>query len=198
MVLPRVIRHIPKYLEDKVHSANDDIYSTPERVLLAWLNYHYENQYKRILKGKGVVCYDRTVVILGVNVKDAYLSIVNFTDSGVKQITNFDSDLMDSTVLACVLTSYCPFLVETHFEHLYEHPCHPEQCSHNAITFIHALKHIGIDYDILPSDICSPNAVSMILFVVHLYERMFSFKLKETLTFETVLGEAVNQQVCQS
>ena len=122
---------------------------------------------------------------------------INFTDSGVKQITNFDSDLMDSTVLACVLASYCPFLIETHFKQLYEHPSHPEQCSHNAIIFIRALKHVGIDYDIQPSDICSPNAISMILFTIHLYERMFTFKPKETLTFETALGEPVNQQVSQ-
>lgn len=105
---------------------------------------------------------------------------------------------MDSTVLACVLASYCPFLIEMHFEHLYEHPCHPEQYSHNAITFIRALKHIGIDYDIQPNDICSPSAISMVLLIIHLYKRMFSFKPKETLTFETVLGEAVNQQVSRS
>lgn len=123
--------------------------------------------------------------------------IVILADFGIKQITNYDSDLMDSTILACVLASYCPFLIEMYFEDLYEHPCHPEQCTHNAIIFIRALKHIGIDYDILPSDICSPNAISMILFILHLYERMFSFKPKETLIFEAVLGEAVNQQVSQ-
>ena len=55
LVLPRAIRHVPKYLEDKVRSANDDIYSTPERVLLAWLNFHYENQYKRIMRGRGML-----------------------------------------------------------------------------------------------------------------------------------------------
>lgn len=57
LVLPRVIRCVPKYLEDKASSANDAIYSTPEKVLLAWLNFHYENQKKRLLRGKGVcVC----------------------------------------------------------------------------------------------------------------------------------------------
>lgn len=58
LVLPRVIRHVPKYLEDKVSSVNDDIYSTPEKVLLAWLNFHYESQKESwLLRGKGVcVC----------------------------------------------------------------------------------------------------------------------------------------------
>ena len=55
LVLPRVIKHVPKYLEEKVCSTNADIYSTPERVLLAWLNHHYENQQKRILRGRGVL-----------------------------------------------------------------------------------------------------------------------------------------------
>ena len=55
LVLPRVIRHIPKYLEDKVRSANVDIYSTPEKVLLAWLNHHYENQYRSVLRGRGAL-----------------------------------------------------------------------------------------------------------------------------------------------
>ena len=55
LVLPRAIRHVPKYLEDKVRCANEDIYSTPERVLLAWLNFHYENQHQRILRGRGVL-----------------------------------------------------------------------------------------------------------------------------------------------
>ena len=105
---------------------------------------------------------------------------------------------MDSIVLACVLISYCPFLMETHFEQFYTHPSTPEQCSHNAILIINALKYIGIDYDIQPSDLCSSNPISMILLVIHLYERMFAFKPKKTLTFETVLGESVLQQVNSS
>ena len=124
-----------------------------------------------------------------------YTISTNFTDSGLQKLSNFDVDLMDSTVLACVLIAYCPFLIDTHFEQLYTHPSSPEQCSHNAVLFVSALQYIGIDYDIQPTDLCSANPVYMILFVIHLYERMSAFKPKKTLTFETVLGESVNQQV---
>lgn len=55
LVLPHVIKHVPKYLEDKVCSTNADTYSIPERVLLAWLNHHYQNQQKGILRRRGVL-----------------------------------------------------------------------------------------------------------------------------------------------
>lgn len=98
-------------------------------------------------------------------------------------------------MLACVLISYCPFLAETHFERLYTFPSSPEQCSHNAIVLVGALKYIGVDYDIQPSDLCSANPISMILFVLHLYEGMSEFTPRKTLMFDAVLGESVNQQV---
>ena len=116
------------------------------------------------------------------------------TDFGIQQIINFDVDLMDSIVLACVLVSYCPFLAKTHFDRFYIRPSSPEQCSHNAIILVSALKYIGIDYDIQPNDLCSSNPISMILLVIHLYERMFAFKPEKTITFETVLNKTVNQQ----
>ena len=101
-------------------------------------------------------------------------------------------------MLACVLISYCPFLVETHFDCFYAFPSSPEECSHNAIVLVGALKYIGIDYDIQPGDLCSANPISMILFVLHLYEKMSSFTPKKTLTFNAVFGESVNQQVKSS
>lgn len=116
----------------------------------------------------------------------------SYADSGIQ---NFDVDLMDSIALSCVLIAYCPFLVETHFDKVYTRPSTPEQCSHNAVVFVSALKYICIDYDIQSSDLCSANPVSMILFVMHLYERMSAFKPKKMLTFEAGLGESVNQQV---
>ena len=31
-----------------------------------------------------------------------------------REVVSFDMDLMDCTVLACVLSAYCPFLVSPH------------------------------------------------------------------------------------
>ena len=98
---------------------------------------------------------------------------------------------MDSVVLACALISYCPFLLETHFERFYTFPSSPEQCSHNAVILVGALKYIGIDYDIQPCDLCSENPISMILLVLHLYERMSAFSPKKTLMFDAVLGKVL-------
>ena len=111
-------------------------------------------------------------------------------------IHNFDTDLKDSIALACVLVSYCPFLAETHFENFYTYPSTPEEYSHNAIILVSALEYIGITYDIQPTDLCASNPIFMILLVLHLYERMPSFKPNKVLTFETVLGEDVTKQVC--
>ena len=56
LVLPRVISHIPKYLEEEVSNIeplDSNIYSKPERVLLAWLNFHYKEQRERLLRETG-------------------------------------------------------------------------------------------------------------------------------------------------
>ena len=102
---------------------------------------------------------------------------------------------MDSSVLACLLSSYCPFLIESYFQRLYAEPASPEECSHNAIILVDAMKHAGLEYDILPNDICSPNPLSMILFCAFLYQRLRFYKPTRILTFETVLNSPVKQQV---
>ena len=35
------------------------------------------------------------------------------TEEYVREVVSFDMDLMDCTVLACVLSAYCPFLVSS-------------------------------------------------------------------------------------
>lgn len=111
------------------------------------------------------------------------------------EVVNFELDFMDSTVFACLLSSYCPFLIESHLKRLHSEPTSPEECSHNAIILVDALKHAGLEYDIQPNDICSPNPVSVILFCSFLYKRLRFFKPKNTLNFETILNSSVSQQV---
>ena len=60
------------------------VYSTEERVLLAWLSYHYESQRK-------VVWSENT--------------------PQTRWVISFDNDLLDGLVLATLLSAYCPFLV---------------------------------------------------------------------------------------
>ena len=59
----------------------------------------------------------------------------------------------------------------------------PEECFHNALSIIHALRTLGMDYDIHPTDIMQPNAINMLLFVTHLYITLPQYKLVAKLTF---------------
>ena len=56
LVLPRVINHVPEYLRenvDNIEPLDSNMYSVPERVLLAWLTFHYKKQSETLLKGTG-------------------------------------------------------------------------------------------------------------------------------------------------
>ena len=54
------------------------------------------------------------------------------TGDQVREVVSFDMDLMDCTVLACVLSAYCPFLVR--------YPCP----LHNFISLWLEAKHLVI------------------------------------------------------
>ena len=105
-------------------------------------------------------------------------------------MVNFDVDLMDSSVFSCVLYSYCPFLRHSHFSKLFFEPYTPEQCAHNAIIIIDALRHIGITYNIQPSDICSPNPIFMLLLASHLYFVLPAYKPMDSIKFSAALSKS--------
>lgn len=94
---------------------------------------------------------------------------------------------MDSTVLSCVLLSHCPFLKKSHFVRLFSEPSSQEQCAHNAIIFVSALRCIGINYNIQQNDICSPNPIFMILFCAYLHFILPSYKPTESIKFSAAL-----------
>ncbi len=112
------------------------------------------------------------------------------------EVLNFDVDLMDCTVFACVLASYCPFLVDSHLRQLFTEPANQEQCTHNAIILIRALIHTGVEYDIQPSDLVSPDPISLLLFTVFLCQRLPAFKSKSsTVCFVGALSAHIKNQV---
>ena len=63
-------------------------------------------------------------------------------------LVNFDYDLLDGLVLAACLGAYCPFLISTHFIHMYTKPETAEQCLHNALkvritcTYLRYVKYL--------------------------------------------------------
>ena len=125
-----------------------NIYGYPERVLLAWMNFHYENERQNIWRNcvKGGVPASRWIV-------------------------NFDLDLLDGLVIGSLLGSFCPFLIETHLKYMYPSPNTAEQCLHNALTITNCFKFIGLDYDIQAIDLTDPNPVPLLMLVAHLFDR---------------------------
>ncbi|GAB1597909.1 hypothetical protein Ahia01_000067700 [Argonauta hians] len=102
-----------------------NIYSEGERILLAWMNRCYE-QNRHLLwrenskKPKPVA----------------------------RWILNFDVDLKDGLVLACLFGTYLPFMVSSHISRVYTNPVYKEQYFHNAVKIVSVMRCLGIEYNI--------------------------------------------------
>ncbi|CAL1538368.1 unnamed protein product [Lymnaea stagnalis] len=149
-----------------------NIYSVSERILLAWMNHCYETYRASIWQdcAKGGVPPSRWIV-------------------------NFDYDLMDGLVLAALLGAHMPFMVKSHLEGMYTHPVTAEQCLHNALKVITAMKYAAIDFDIQAIDITDPNPINLLLLLVNLYQRLPSYLPKTTIEFVGTLHQPVIRQV---
>ena len=53
---------------------------------------------------------------------------------------------------------------------MYTAPATPEQCLHNTLILVKAMRSIGIDYDIQATDITDPNPISLLM--VSFYEKL--------------------------
>ena len=167
-----------------VLSSVSNIYSVWERTLLAWLNHHYKLHRETLFgsRGESVVHH-----------KGQFLSLLI---GSLTEVVNFDVDLMDSSVICCVLYSYCPFLRHSHVSKLFIEPYTPEQCAHNAIVMIDALRYIGIKYNVQQNDICSPNPIFMCLLSAHLYFNLPAYKPQDSIKFSTSLTKTDEVKVC--
>uniref|UniRef100_A0A674IGK0 Calponin-homology (CH) domain-containing protein n=1 Tax=Terrapene triunguis TaxID=2587831 RepID=A0A674IGK0_9SAUR len=99
---------------------SSNIYSPSERLLLTWLNTHYEKTRKIVWKDCQKV-------------------------PPMRWIVNFDRDLLDGLVLAAQVAAYCPYLIPTHFTNMYTNPGTPEQCLHNCLILVNAFHAISLD-----------------------------------------------------
>uniref|UniRef100_A0A803T5D2 Calponin-homology (CH) domain-containing protein n=1 Tax=Anolis carolinensis TaxID=28377 RepID=A0A803T5D2_ANOCA len=117
------IEHVPKI---SAESLSSNIYSSSERIILAWMNRHFEKMRKIIWKDceKGNIPPTRWIL-------------------------NFDRDLLDGLVLAAQIASYCPYLISTHFVNMYTNPQTSEQYFHNCLIVVNAFHAITLDIDVL-------------------------------------------------
>ncbi|XP_068124444.1 cilia- and flagella-associated protein 47 [Hyperolius riggenbachi] len=164
-----VIDSMPRISSEPLSS---NIYSTSERILLTWLNVHYEKMRK-------------------VAWKDCQKGGVPPT----RWIMNFDKDLLDGLVLAAQLAAYCPYLIPSHFIGMYTSPASPEQCLHNCLILVDALRTVNLNVDIQATDICDPNPVMMLMLCVYLHEKLPLYVPKKTIIFDGVLHQTVSRQV---
>ncbi|XP_041462969.1 cilia- and flagella-associated protein 47-like isoform X1 [Lytechinus variegatus] len=186
-ITPRQFRTLPCPGHVSLPSINHDplcsnIYSVGERILLSWLNHHYEHQRQKIWN----------------NCDKAFLTLYNPPPGGVppsRWVVNFDYDLLDGLVLAAVLAAHVPFLIKTHLQGMYTHPSTAEQCLHNALKVVTAFRFIGLDYDIQAIDITDPNPISLMLLCQHLYQRLPQYMPKTAVEFTTSLHSSVTRQV---
>ncbi|XP_055954756.1 cilia and flagella-associated protein 47 [Patella vulgata] len=149
-----------------------NIYCVGERIILTWLNHHYEQYRHKIWK--------------------------NSTKGGVpasRWIVNYDMDLLDGLVVASVLGAHLSFLVDDYLSDMYTHPSTAEQCLHNALKIVNAMRFAGIEYDIQAIDITDPNPVSMLFLCMHLYQKLPQYLPKDDIDFTGSLHSTVTRQV---
>ncbi|XP_048577373.1 cilia- and flagella-associated protein 47-like isoform X2 [Nematostella vectensis] len=149
-----------------------NVYSVGERILLAWINHHYDAQRQRAWPGS-----------------------LDGASPSCRWIVNFEFDFMDGLVLAALLAAYVPFLVSTHLHSMYLHPSTAEQCLHNVLKVVEALRHIGMDYEIQSTDITQPNPITIMLLCLHLYRRLPQYLPRATIDFQGPLHTTVVKHV---
>ncbi|XP_048191411.1 cilia- and flagella-associated protein 47 [Perognathus longimembris pacificus] len=166
--------HINKQNSPKINPCfgSSNMYSNSERILLSWLNTNYENVRHIIWK------------------KSQKESV-----PGERWIINFDVDLIDGLVFATLLGSYCPFLIEPYFVHMYTQPVRAEHYLHNCLIIVNSLREINFDLNIQATDICDPNPVLMLMLCVYMYERLPAFLPKRVVPFLCTLYDTAVGQI---
>ncbi|XP_072116671.1 cilia- and flagella-associated protein 47-like [Mobula birostris] len=163
------MENLPRINADPLSS---NIYSTGERALLIWLNFHYESMKSTVWK-----CCKKGGV------------------PPIRWIINFDLDLLDGLVLAAVLAAYCPEVILTHLMYMYTYPASPEQCLHNSLVLLNAFNAVGLDFDIQATDISDPNPIMMLMLCAYLYERLPSYLPKMTVKFVGELHATIVKKI---
>ena len=78
---------------------------------------------------------------------------------------------------------------------MYTRPATAEQCLHNALKIVNAMRYAGIDYDIQAIDVTDPNPIALLMMCVHLYQRLPQYLPKATVQFTGGLHCTVSRQV---
>jgi len=142
---------------------NSNLYSVSETILLKWMQYHY-NTFS--------------------------------TKTGLlhpKKITNFESDLQDSTVFKALIENHygtTKALKDIKFNCFNE-----EQLVFNARKVVEAIHEIGLSTHVVHTDISNPGARELLLFVIQLYQSLPHYIPKAKIEFPATLGDLVTKNI---
>ncbi|XP_011873042.1 PREDICTED: uncharacterized protein LOC105564890 [Vollenhovia emeryi] len=154
-----------------------------EKFLLAWLQYHYEQQRVRDWMT------DRRVNLSPREKQD----VVEH-----RMIQNFHCNLSNSLVLIAVTAAYCPFLIDECFSNLYIYPRNKHEMLHNAICLVTAWRKIRLGFIITPMQLVNPNQVQILMLVVHLFQVLPTYVPRAKIKFSCPLSQTVTKQISVS
>ncbi|XP_034195084.2 cilia and flagella-associated protein 47 isoform X2 [Osmia lignaria lignaria] len=183
--LPKQCEIHDRNIRDMVDLSGDrksrtNCYSCQEIFLMAWLEYHYEQERTKEWMT------DRRLILNPNESKDV---------AEARSIRNFDADLADSLVLAAVTAAHCPFLIEECFNSIYFYPQNFEEILHNAVCVVNAWRKIRLGFVISPLEIVYPNCIKMLLLVIYLYKTLPTYIPKTKIKFSCALCEVATKQI---
>lgn len=110
-----------------------------------------------------------------------------------RKVCCFDSDLEDSIVLAVVIQSHVPHCQAV--QNMRPQCSNLDHHEENAMHILAALSEIGLQFPIQVSDIASPQAKDMLLFVMFLFQNLPHYVPKTTIIFSTMLGVNMTKNI---
>lgn len=81
---------------------------------------------------------------------------------------------------------------------MYTHPSTPEQCLHNALKVVNAMRFAGLDFDLQALDITDPQPIMLLMLCTHLYQTLPHYIPKTSIEFIGGLHEPCTRQVTLS
>ncbi|XP_065057284.1 cilia and flagella-associated protein 47-like isoform X2 [Rhopilema esculentum] len=152
---------------------SSNVFGVGERIILSWVNYHYQQQ-----RSAGL-----------------WKTSVDGKTPSSRWIVNFENDFLDGLVLASLIAAHTPFIIPKFFASMYTHPLTAEQCLHNALKVVEAIRYLGMDYDAVATDITEPNPISMLMLCIYLYHRLPHYIPRSKVEFTGPLHSDVTKQV---
>lgn len=110
-----------------------------------------------------------------------------------KTLSNFESDLADSTVFAALIRSH--YGEPENLKSFKSVANDANAVYHNAKCIVDAISEIGISTHITANDIAEPSARELLLFCVQLYQALPHYIKKTTVVFPAVLGDLVTKNI---